>query len=121
MRGMIKGIRVLGIALLVCITWSSTAFAELVPLGNEFRINTTTAGDQDKPDVAMDAGGNFVVVWESPKEIVSCDAPDIYMQRYFANGTPNGGEVKVNSYTAGPQAKPKVAMDNSGNFVVVWE
>ena len=34
------------------------------PRGNEFPVNTTTAGNQDYPAVAMDAAGNFVVAWE---------------------------------------------------------
>jgi len=36
-----------------------------LPLG-DFRINATVAGDQNDPDVAMDANGNFSVVWVGP-------------------------------------------------------
>ncbi|MGE3804412.1 MAG: hypothetical protein AB7K24_07050, partial [Gemmataceae bacterium] len=32
-------------------------------VGNEFLVNTTTAGDQLDPAVAVDADGDFVVVW----------------------------------------------------------
>src|SRR5687767_3275143 len=34
------------------------------PLGPEFRVNTTTMGNQFGPSVASDASGNFVVVWQ---------------------------------------------------------
>jgi hypothetical protein len=33
------------------------------PLGGEVAVNTYTTGDQLRPDIAMDGGGNFVVVW----------------------------------------------------------
>jgi hypothetical protein len=35
------------------------------PQGGEFAVNTYTTNDQDFPAVAMDAVGNFVVVWQS--------------------------------------------------------
>src|SRR5688572_27029592 len=35
------------------------------PLGGEFLVNTTTAGDQYAPSVAMDADGDFVIAWGS--------------------------------------------------------
>ena len=33
------------------------------PSGGEFRVNTSTAGDQRRRAVAMDADGDFVVAW----------------------------------------------------------
>ena len=36
-----------------------------VAQGSEFRVNTTTANDQQHPAVAMDVNGNFMVVWAS--------------------------------------------------------
>lgn len=35
------------------------------PLGPEFRVNSYTTGGQDRPSVASDPSGNFVVVWHS--------------------------------------------------------
>ena len=35
------------------------------PLGLRFVVNTTTINDQTNPSISMDAGGNFIVVWES--------------------------------------------------------
>ena len=34
---------------------------------------------------------------------------------------PVGDEFQVNSYTSGYQGRPSVAVDSSGNFVVVWD
>lgn len=35
------------------------------PLGSEFKINTTTAGDQRSPTVAIDGSDKVVVAWQS--------------------------------------------------------
>ena len=44
---------------------AGSAYAELTPAGPELQVNTYTTGSQFGPDVAMDASGNFVVVWQS--------------------------------------------------------
>ena len=40
---------------------AQVAWAEI----QEFRVNTYTTGGQSRPSAAMDAGGNFVIVWQS--------------------------------------------------------
>jgi hypothetical protein len=87
------------------------------PLGSEFQINTTNAGNQASPTAAMDAAGNFVVVWQGP----GTSDEDIFAQRFDPNGQPLGEELQVNSFTDGAQQEPAVAMNASGAFVVVWE
>lgn len=89
------------------------------PLGGEFQINTYTTGDQFSTEVASDASGNFVVVWED------LDGHDgsyegIFGQRYDNGGNRRGGEFQVNSHTLGYQRSPSIASDANGNFVVVW-
>ena len=91
-------------------------------VGGEFLVNTVTAGYQAAPDVALNASGQFVVVWSTP------DATDydVAAQRYAANGTPIGGEFIVNTYTTGAQSfvllqAPSVEMDELGGFVVAWD
>jgi len=87
-------------------------------LGAEFRVNTTTGGAQTEADVAIDPGGNFVVVWESEGQ--DGDGAGIFAQRYDNSGTKVGGEIPVNSHTTGNQLTPVVAMDGVGGFVVAW-
>ncbi len=87
-----------------------------VPQGDEFRVNTYVTSSQDNPDVAMDANGNFVVVWESYFQDGSGEG--IYAQRYNASGDPQGSEFRVNPQVF--QSDPSVAMDSSGDFVVAW-
>jgi predicted Zn-dependent protease len=86
--------------------------------GGEFRVNTTTAGNQDYSRVAMSDAGSFVVVW-------SDDAKDgssygIYAQRFDASGVAQGGEFRVNTTTADSQDYASVAMNAAGDFVVTW-
>jgi hypothetical protein len=88
-------------------------------LGFETRVNTTTAEDQNQGRVAVDAVGNFVVVWTSQGQDGS--GAGVYARRYGANGQALGGEFRVNQTTSGRQSQPRVACDAAGNFVVVWD
>jgi hypothetical protein len=88
------------------------------PLGPEFQVNTNTTGQQYGPDAAVAPDGSFVVVWASVNQDGS--SLGIFAQRYDAAGAQQGGEFQVNTYTTGPQARPAVAMDGQGRFVVVW-
>jgi hypothetical protein len=95
--------------------YSSTGF----PLGPEFQINTYTTGAQRFPAVAIDAGGDFMVVWEGygPDDA----SVGIFGQHYSSSGDPDGGEFRVNSYTTSSQRYPAIASDIAGNFVVAWQ
>ncbi len=89
-----------------------------VAQGIEFQVNTFTSHAQSDPVVAMDTAGDFVVAWRSYKQ----DGSDygIYAQRFNALGSPQGGEFRVNTFTAGAQDTPAIAMDGNGDFVVAW-
>ncbi len=88
------------------------------PLAGEFAVNVSTTGYQDRVLVGSNAAGNFVVAWT---EFVSYDASyEIRARRFNSSGTPQGGDILVNTYTTGSQGASPVAMDSAGNFVVVW-
>lgn len=40
--------------------------------------------------------------------------------RHLLSVVPSGGEFRVNTYWTAEQLTPSVAMDSSGDFVVVW-
>ncbi len=87
--------------------------------GEEFQVNTYTAGDQYNPTAAMDKKGNFVVVWKSDDQDGALG--EIYAQRFNKQGKAIGTEFRVNTYTIDDQRNPGVAMNSKGDFVIAWE
>ncbi len=93
---------------------------EGVPIGEDFRLSPTSAF-ASSPDVAMDAAGNFVIVWsDTVTSGNDNDSYSIQMHRFNADGTPDGGPVQVNTLTAGAQRGPIVAMNSAGQGIVAW-
>jgi len=81
-------------------------------------VNSHTASHQTYPAVALDAEGDFVVTWGS--NLQDGSGYGIFAQRYDGAGAAQGLEVQVSSFTASNQARPTVAMDADGDFVVAW-
>jgi len=88
------------------------------PLGAAFRVNGETAGYQATPDVASDALGNFMVSWTSEEQDGS--GYRIHGQRFTADGTAAGPEIRVRATPDAEQNGPRIAMDDRGNVIVVW-
>ncbi len=86
------------------------------PLGPEFQVNTSSAGDQVFPELAADWVGNFVIAWED--HALPGNA-DIRARRYDAQGQPLGADFLVTSVSAGDQGFPGVAMDWAGEQIAV--
>jgi hypothetical protein len=89
------------------------------PIGQEFRVNTYTGGDEFFPAVAMDPGGDFVVTWDTYNAALG-DAYDVYAQRFDVQGQPRGSEFIVNADVVNQDYTSSVAMDDDGDFAVVW-
>jgi len=81
-------------------------------------INTETGGPQTRPDVAMNPGGDSVVVWESYLQDGS--GWGVFGQRFDDTGAPAGLEFQVNADSSGDQRYPAVTMRSDGSFTVVW-
>jgi len=91
-------------------------------IGSQFQVNSYTTSDQSLPAVASDADGDFVVVWQSNGSSGSDTSfYSIQGQRYASNGTAQGSQFQVNSYTTDFQGYPGVAADAAGDFVVAWQ
>jgi Ca2+-binding RTX toxin-like protein len=89
------------------------------PLGDPVKIN----GAPDRVDevhAAMDASGNFVVTW-STVTFTPTFTRDVVARRFDSNGNPLGGQFSINTFTTGDQGVTDIAMDEVGNFVIVWE
>jgi hypothetical protein len=85
--------------------------------GDEFAVNTTTEGRHSLPAAAagvVDFGPGFVVVWiaETPHNVL--------LQRFAANGTKVGGEVRVSTTDVNRDQRPAVARLVDSNVVVSW-
>jgi hypothetical protein len=89
------------------------------PAASEFVINPVTDDDQMNPDVAVDADGSFVVVWQSDNQDGS--GSGIYGRCFSAGGIPEGNAFRVNQTTPLNQSAPAVAMDATGRFLVVFQ
>ena len=75
------------------------------------------SGSTWEPDVAVSDSGIFVV-WEYS---VSGSGREIFLKRFNLDGDSLGPRLVVNDDgTSNNQYRPKIAMDVSGNFVVVW-
>ena len=88
------------------------------PAGDELQLNEFTTGNQQRPAVAVDSGGKFVVVWQSYQQ----DGSDfgIIGRRLTAAGAPDGGEFAVSEYTTGKQIRPAIEAALDGTFTVTW-
>ncbi len=83
------------------------------PLTGEFQVNSTAVGNQAHANVAMNADGRFVVVWDT-------NDADIFGQIFNPAGNRVGGEFQVNYDATGTQQRPEVIIDDAGSFVVTW-
>ena len=93
----------------------------ILPLGGEFRVNTTTVGVQRLSSIARHqaaAQPNFAITWESLDQDGS--QYGVFAQRFVLR-TPAGPEFRVNTYTTSDQMFADAATDSAGNFVVVWQ
>ena len=88
-------------------------------LGAEFQVNTTTANSQLYHDVVMLDDGRFVVEYQSRNADGSFE---VFMQRYAADGSTVGGEIRINTNTVSSAQQPigSITADESGNITVVW-
>ena len=86
------------------------------PQGSEFRVNTSTSGEQIDPEVNFDGSGNFIITWTGRDG----SGAGILAQRYNDSGVALGNEFVVNTFTTNTQNQSSIAIDNSGKTVIVW-
>ncbi|MDW3223931.1 MAG: Ig-like domain-containing protein [Paracoccaceae bacterium] len=94
----------------------------LQPLGDEEQVNSFVEGGQEQPDVAALTDGGYVAVWQSNNQDGTFEF-DIYAQRYDADGSPVGGEFRVNvaDQGFGTNSNPTVSGLENGGFAVAWQ
>ncbi len=87
------------------------------PVGGEVQVNPY-GGANTNAQVGMDAAGDAVVVWANNGQDGS--GWGVFGQRFDAAGNAVGDAFQVNTYTAGDQVSPALAMNASGAFAVAW-
>ena len=91
------------------------------PVGAEFQVNSITVNSQVDPSVDEDGAGGFVVTWDSDgSNGTDSDDRSIQAQRFGSDGSPEGSQFQVNSFTTGTQFDPSVGSDGAGGFTVTW-
>jgi hypothetical protein len=88
---------------------TQTLFADSLSVNDQFVA----------PRIAVSPAGLIAVAWQDDRDGNSYY--DIYVRRFDAAGTPTTREILVNSDSSGHQRRPDVAINDSGDFVVVWE
>src|SRR5262245_21038799 len=88
---------------------TQTLFADSLSLNDRFVA----------PRISVSPTGFAAVAWQDDRD--GNGYYDVYVRRFDATGTAATGEILVNSDTSGQQRRPAVAINDSGDFVVVWE
>lgn len=83
-------------------------------------MNSTTAGDQTRPDVAAGADGSYLVVFTDASGTDDASSTGIRARHFGADDAPLGPDVLVNETTACAQSDPAAAPGLDGEFLVAW-
>jgi hypothetical protein len=80
-------------------------------VGGTFGVDTSSSLFEQNPSVAMADDGRFVIAYEN--------GDDIHLRQFTADGTLRRTRVIADSTRR--ESNPDVAVDSSGNAVVVWQ
>jgi len=106
----------IALALTIVLGAVAARAADPIPLGPEIHVNAGMDGSMRYPDVASDATGNFVVVWED-----YYGYSEVHARTFDADGVPTSGNLQISDAPGATHSMyPFVDADAAGNFVVVW-
>ena len=88
--------------------------------GAEFIVNGSAHYDNQRPSVAMDDDGDFVVAWASGTSGYDRNVYNIAARRYSASGAALGDQFDVASVLTGAQDGAQAVMDADGDFLIAW-
>src|SRR5688572_6016662 len=87
-------------------------------IGNEFRVNEATTGDQIEQRIAADEAGDFLVVWHDRQGFPS--RTKVLARRFDAAAGSFQPEMVISEQPDTDQLFPAAALDAAGRGVVVW-
>jgi hypothetical protein len=88
-----------------------------LPMGDPISLSGPELLFRKLPSAALDASGNFLVVWEEEN---AAGTDDVVAARFNSRMEPLGPPFLLNDTTDGQQAEPWVSGDDSGDMVAVW-
>ena len=86
---------------------------------NPIAVSTWDISSFTQPAIKMDPAGCFLITWDGDPNLSSMD--DIHARIFEPNGTPLGEQFIVNTTLENAQQNPKVAMNDLGQFIIVWD
>ncbi len=108
------------------VVWHQNNGAESSIWVNRFEVGTRSApggwgvaeiiGSGTTPHVAVDSTGNGIAVWEQSDDIED----NISANRFIAGPGGGWGTATLIEMNTGQTADPRVAIDSTGNAIVVW-
>ncbi len=88
-------------------------------LGQEFRVNFSSLGRQEQPDVTKDTLGNFIVCWQ--RYVLDGEGYAIYARSFDRTAQLKGPEFMVNDPSPDWQVFPSIDSSPQGDFIVAWQ
>jgi Ca2+-binding RTX toxin-like protein len=90
-------------------------------VGVETLVNTPSAEIQSEHMVAVQANGNYLLIWESyPNTVTGVEQRDVFSQLYNSAGGKIGPQTRVNTTTPGGQGEPHASAMFDGGYLVTW-
>lgn len=88
-------------------------------IGTPFQVNTTTAGCQVAPQLAVQPDGSFLIAWSDANTFGP--SPGVFARRYDTSGAAQGNDFRIGSAVNADDASPALAIDGSGNYACAWK
>jgi len=83
-------------------------------------IKTDNAGNASNPQIAIDANGNAIAVWEQTNGTGFLSRKDIWTNHYTTNSGSWGTAQLIETSNAGSAEFPQISIDANGNAIAVW-
>jgi hypothetical protein len=94
---------------------AASALRAQIPLGPQFKVNPGPLSDLLSPRVAVNAGGDFVVLWYG-----SSGPGSLHARRYHADGTPATDQIQVAGQILNSNENVEVAIQDDGSFLAIF-
>jgi hypothetical protein len=104
------------IALLLLLAVAAPLGAQL-PLGRQFRVNPVPASNLMSPRVAVNAGGESVVLWYGFGDAIG---GILHARRFGADGAPLTGDLLVAGQVISTNENIEVALQDDGSFLALF-